>query len=286
MTVHISIKGGLGNQLFQYSFGVYLKEKYNATIYYDILPLKFIESNLTKREYTLSKIDADLKLTSHKIHFLFYTQNNNTLVKIVKKICRKLLNFHFISEESFNETSLLDNYTYYLDGYWQDTKFATLIVNTINENSNLQMEKDIKLEKIKKSGVSVAIHIRRGDYVTNTVINNYHGSCDINYFTKAMRLIEEKINVDTYFVFSDDIEWAKNNLTSNKPLNFMDKNDALTDLLLMKNCCHQIISNSTFSFWAAFLNIYSKKYIIAPKKWTNHIKTKDSNLYNETWILL
>lgn len=286
MTVHISIKGGLGNQLFQYSFGVYLKEKYNASIYYDILPLEFIESNLTKREYTLSQIDANLKLTSRKIHSLFYSQNSNTLIKILKKICRKLFNFHFISEESFNETSLLDNYTYYLDGYWQDTKFAKLIVNAINENSNLQMEKDIELEKIKKSGVSVAIHIRRGDYVTNTVINNYHGSCDINYFTKAMRLIEEKINVDTYFVFSDDIEWAKNNLTSNKPLNFMDKNDALTDLLLMKNCCHQIISNSTFSFWAAFLNTYSKKHIIAPKKWTNHIKTKDSNLYNETWILI
>ena len=78
MTIHISIKGGLGNQLFQYAFGVYLKEKYKATIYYDIIPLEFIEKNLTKREYELNKIDTSIQFTSLKTHSLFYSQNNNS----------------------------------------------------------------------------------------------------------------------------------------------------------------------------------------------------------------
>ena len=286
MTIHISIKGGLGNQLFQYAFGVYLKEKYKANVYYDILPLNFIEKNLTKREYVLNEIDANIQLTSRKTHSLFYSRNNNALVKIVKKIIRMFHNYRFVSEDLFDEKLLINNYTYYLDGYWQDTKFADSIIKKINESPNLQLKKDKSLEKIKKSNVSVAIHIRRGDYVTNTVINNYHGSCDINYFTNAMRLLEEKISVDSYFIFSDDIEWANNNLFSNKQLNFIDKNDALIDLLLMKNCCHQIISNSSFSFWAAFLNTRSNKYIIAPKNWTTILKTVDSKFYNEKWILI
>lgn len=124
--------------------------------------------------------------------------------------------------------------------------------------------KDIILSKLSpKEGFGIiqnttAVHVRRGDYVGNAA----YEQLGMNYYLSAMNMINSKY----YYVFSDDIDWCKKNFTGNN-ITFIENNSTITDLSLMSSCTHQIISNSSFSFWGAYLNKWPNKTVIAPKKW-------------------
>jgi len=146
-----------------------------------------------------------------------------------------------------------------------------------------------EISKIMQDTNSVSIHIRRGDYIANPITFQYHGLCSMEYYKKAIQYINENINRPIFFFFSDEIDWVKDNLKIPKDCYFIDhnkmENDYL-DLWLMSQCKHNIIANSSFSWWGAWLNTNKEKIVIAPKKWFNNAAIDTTDLIPEEWLII
>jgi hypothetical protein len=275
--IKISINGGLGNQMFQYALGraVSLKNKMNLTL--DISWYNDYGKNI-KRGFELNKFNIDAKI--HKPLFPF---SKKILIKIgLIKIIKEKEIYEFDKE-------ILKIKDGYLSGYWQNENYFKNISHTLKKDFSLKdkpTDKFLFIKEIIINSDSIAIHIRRGDYVTNNETNNFHGICNIDYYNRAIKMIKEKINNPHFFIFSDDINWAKNNLIVNKNIEWVSdyKLDDVEDLILMSLCKHQVIANSSFSWWGAYLNSNPSKIVIAPKKWLNNEDYDTSRIIPDSWI--
>lgn len=251
------LQGGLANQLFQWAFGKSLSEKYNRPLYLD---LNFYNNQVgvTKREFSLNKF-PNLKY-------------NADIPNINSPVIR--LSDDFI----FREYNILDNYTYYLDGYWQSEKYFKNIESTIRQELSPDDVTKERLSKFIGDGNSVSMHIRRTDYVTS---NGFHPVQTISYYEKALDIIRE---YDSLFVFSDDIEWCKSNLKFNNIV-FVEGFSDVEDMWLQSMCKNNIIANSSFSWWGAWLNTNKDKKIIAPTNWFgNQANLNTSDIIPNDWI--
>ena len=137
---------------------------------------------------------------------------------------------------------------------------------------------------INKDHTSVSIHVRRGDYITNPTANSHHGVMGLEYFNKAMSIVEsEKSNIH-YYVFSEDVEWCKQNLTSVNPMTFVDERyNEYKDtghLYLMQQCDCHIMSNSSYSWWGAFLG--NSEFVVGPQNWLSD--GTGSEIMLDEWI--
>lgn len=281
-----NLLGGLGNQLFQYAVGRALAHRHNV-------PLKLDVSNFKTyplRNYKLSPFDIQETFCTEKESNIL--KSNSYLRRFLNKIqpayrhtCYPEAHFHF--DENFYR--LTNNV--YLNGYWQSEKYFDNIKNIIKQECKVKIlpspvNKEF-LEQIQ-SVCSVSIHIRRGDYITDSVTNSYHGTCSLNYYYKSIQILGKKVNNPHFFVFSDDINWAKSHLNiSNYAVTFVQHNDADTDyedLRLMYSCQHNIIANSTFSWWGAWLNDNLNKIVFAPNKWFNISEIDTKDLIPNSWI--
>ncbi|NLE55163.1 MAG: alpha-1,2-fucosyltransferase [Lentisphaerae bacterium] len=179
----------------------------------------------------------------------------------------------------------------YMIGYWQQpTIFSTYLPDLSREFSIkkdfISSPTDIQKE-ILRSENPVCIHFRRGDYVNLSSV----GFITLDYYMNAIKILQNKIKNPTFFVFSDDIAWCKNNfIVPNIPTFYVDcisKNDLPTDYFhfnLMMNCHHFIIPNSTYSYWSALLGKHEQKIVIAPKKWHINQQEEQSNIIPANWI--
>jgi hypothetical protein len=161
----------------------------------------------------------------------------------------------------------------YLLGYWQSEKYFSDCSSIIRADLRfVQPLTDLNADLSQKiiNCNSVSIHIRRGDYLSNPKANAMHGICDLSYYNEAIRYVEDRVINPCYFIFSDDIDWAKNNLILTGSAVFVENNIGVSsyrDMHLMSICKHHIIANSSFSWWAAWLNQSDEKIVVAPKKW-------------------
>ena len=178
----------------------------------------------------------------------------------------------------------------YLDGYWQSELYFKDIRNEIIEDFLIKApfgeRATMYLADIQTSK-SVSIHIRRGDYVSNTHTNNIHGVCDLNYYQIAINYMISNVENPKFYIFSDDITWCKIHFDHLDNKIFVENtNNALEDLELMKSCQHNIIANSTFSWWGAWLNQNTKKIVIAPKRWfaEEKMEANSKNIVCESWV--
>ena len=138
--------------------------------------------------------------------------------------------------------------------------------------------------KYIENNESVCISIRRGDFLANEHKKDCF-ICDNNYFYKAISEIKKRLANPKFIVFSDDVEWCKNNMNFPSDTRFEDGNDPLWEKMrLMYSCKNFIISNSTFSWWAQYLSRNDNKIVIAPKKWRNNNYVSD--IYEKNWILI
>jgi hypothetical protein len=172
-----------------------------------------------------------------------------------------------------------------LGGYFQSEKYFSHCKSEIREI--ISLKSDIKINLINKWKDllinSVSIHVRRTDYLTK---QHYHPCPTIDYFLEGIKIVRSKFKVDNILVFSDDIEWCKNNFKNDNFI-FVENQQEYEDVFLMSFCEHNIISNSSFSWWASWLNNNEEKIIIAPKQWFGKnlpILTKD--LFLDNMILL
>lgn len=281
--------GGLGNQMFQYAIGRALAEKNKADLKMDLSGYEN-QIGVTPRQYELSifKIKED---------FSNYKENKNIKGKEFKGLFKKVLNkLHiklggsgYIIEKHYNfdkdVLNLGDNV--YLEGYWQTEKYFLDIANIIRSEFSLKDEFDHlnqeMLDKIDGYN-SVSVHIRRGDYISNQNANSYHGICSLDYYRKAISLIASKSSNPVFFVFSDDLEWCKENLKIEWPIIFVDGNKNYEDLMMMSQCKHNIIANSSFSWWGAWLNANSDKIVVAPQQWVADKSVNTIDIIPESWL--
>ncbi|MCK5285791.1 MAG: alpha-1,2-fucosyltransferase [Candidatus Pacebacteria bacterium] len=279
------LQGGLGNQMFQYAVGRFLVEKNKTTLKLD-LSFYNKKQNGLQRNYSLNcfniikniaKDDEINKLKKYKwekgiknfIHNLFFAN---------KAI--------YIKEEqfNFNEKSINTSSNIYLDGYWQNEKYFKDIKNILYDEFTLNNEsqvKNTKLEEEIKNSNSVSLHIRRTDYL---IKSHKYEICNLEYYKKAIDKIALTNKNIKIFIFSDDISWSKNNLKTNFPTTFISNNKDYEDLILMSLCKHNIIANSSFSWWGAWLNKNPNKIIITPKKWLNNSTKNTKGLIPKSWI--
>lgn len=285
----VKIKGGLGNQLFQYAFGLYLKNSLNSEVFYCI-DVDKKNKNLTKRELGISKFNFTLKTVDYKSVERYKLFDSGILDRIEHKLHRlfPILNYNgYVVEPTNHEmisTKFIRNNCFY-DGYWQNLNY--LKSNNQSLIENLKLKDGIKDEntfnKIKSvENNSVSIHVRRGDYISIKKNADIFSISSIDYYKKAIEIIEKKITNPEYFIFSDDIEWCKLNFKVGN-FHFITGNSAEQDLLLMSKCRHNIIANSTFSWWAAWLNNYENKIVIAPYNW--YVDSKLNKRLNGDFIL-
>lgn len=268
----VYLQGGLGNQLFQYAFSRALEESLNCEVKYD---LDFFKGQ-NERKFCLDKFNLDIKEASNE-EKRDAQELKLSLVQRMKNIINKQTVFNPLCLENplgYKREYLLKKHKLYYLGFWQSEKYFSNIRETIRlELSNLIAPSNVNLRTIDTLSIdqnSVSLHIRRGDYVLDENTTNFHGFCGLEYYQRAFDLLIEKIGVCNLYVFSDDFKWAKRYLNFPCKIVFVDWNSDETnheDLRLMSLCKHNIIANSSFSWWGAWLNNNPNKIVIAPRNW-------------------
>jgi len=262
------LQGGLANQIFQWAYGKYLSEKYNTPLYLDTT-FYLNQVGVTKREFSLNKFP---KL---KYKILPNDRNISNLSNEPKKIITQTISDNF----NFNELNYNNDLHYYLNGYWQSEKYFKGIESIIREELQPLSESLEKFSNLPINENNVSIHIRRTDYVTS---NGYHPVQSVEYYQKGLDIIKEYDNI---FVFSDDINWCKENLQFENMV-FIEGFDNVEDIWLMSLCKNNIIANSSFSWWGAWLNKNPNKKVITPKNWFGNVNINTNDIIPSDWILI
>lgn len=287
--ITIRIKGGLGNQLFQYAAGYALAHRLNQPLELDT---SFFRTQIL-REYRLNAIAIEHNKIQRKKPLSIRVLNGRGLNKILRKLnihvvpLGKQKNIYLLESHSdiVPEYFSIDNSNIYIDGYYQSEKYFGKyrheLIKQFTPNYKPQ-EQFLQVLRKLQSCNSVAVHIRRGDLLKlQNGRNPYLYLLGEGYYQNAILYMKEKINNPKFFWFSDDIEWARQKFGDREDSFFVKLNTEhrdIDELMLMKNCHHTILANSTFSWWAAWLNEYDdaihtypakeygKKYMI-PSNW-------------------
>ncbi len=288
----VNILGGLGNQMFQYAFAYAILQKKESAVKLDIGSFETYDL----REYELNLFNVSLEISSEEEVYRLKHKQENLFQKIIRKVNRKSLSFSdaYYKEVHFNfdEKAYGTKDNIYYEGYWQSEKyFKTYREQLLKEftlKEDIHKQSQIYQQEINRIE-SVSLHIRRGDYVTNSHTNSVHGTCSLDYYKSAVKEIENKVSNPHFFIFSDDLNWAKENLGFIENVIFVELDENIPDheeMLLMSLCKHNIIANSSFSWWGAWLNQNASKIVIAPKKWFNDTSRDTSDLIPKSWVCI
>jgi hypothetical protein len=313
----IRITSGLGNQLFQYATARSIANRYKTivkidTIHYYIdkqrsfaldsfqIPIsKVTITDLLKiypfegillillKPFIGRKKTGKLILWLEQKIFKYQAYYNKPLANKQTLIKKNILiqRYYHFDEEIINAK---DNI--YMIGYFQSWKYFNNIKSILIEE--IKLKKTIRshnkgiLQQITNCD-SVSVHIRRGDYFSDANNRKLFEVFDMHYFVNAIQMMKQKLTSPVFFIFSDDIEWVKKNFQLSEHIVFFknSKGDKpAEDLILMSNCKHNIISNSSFSWWGAWLNQNPGKIVIAPKKWLNSEEYDTKDLLPPDWI--
>lgn len=296
--VIIQLQGGLGNQMFQYAAGKALSIHYNCKLSIDLSMLQHTASankEITHREYELGlfkNIDT-ATVPGHILQsFLSLSKKN----KLLKRLNLPYKKSYIEPAFSFDAGFFLQRPPVLLKGYFQSEKYFSSISATIRQNFSFPAleANDVNtavLQHIQNSH-SVSVHVRRADYVNDPAIHAVHGTCSIDYYTKAFLYMQEQLGNVAFVFFSDDPAWVKQMFLPRLPGSLLVENNTTVnnwkDMYLMSNCKHHIIANSSFSWWGAWLNNSPGKKVIAPKNWFADAAKNETttDLIPENWIRL
>lgn len=273
--ITVRIKGGLGNQLFQYAIGYALAKESGQELRFN----PSFTSNMTPRGYKLpnlqvqySDVVEDKELPS-KVRIL-KNKYVNKACRLVKggEIYKYKNGIYFLEKDESSRPGVLKlrAENMYIDGYFQSEKYFVKYRGDLLKQIKPSYAPEGEYEKVLgeiKTFNSVAVHVRRGDFKKDN--NPLHYLLEDGYYRNALRYVEERVGKPVYFWFSDDIDWVKENFGERENFNFVSLHTAHADIdemMLMKNCRNIITANSTFSWWAAWLNESSKAITICPER--------------------
>ena len=275
----VKVIGGLGNQMFQYAF--YLQQKLYPENIPTLLDIKAFQKYKLHNGYEIENIfkNADNNYATDKdlkklfgIYYYFGKLSNKSSKYIKQK------NFGY-------DNKYLEMTSGYFNGYWQSEKFFKNIENDLRshfgfsdiDNKNRELYQQIKDKN------TISIHVRRGDYINHPV---HGGICDLDYYNKAINYCLNNINECHFVMFSNDIEWCKANLNIDNVsyVDWNNNNSSYRDMQLMSLCKNNIIANSSFSWWGAWLNENPNKTVIAPNKWFNDDSINQKDICPSKWL--
>lgn len=273
----ISYRSGLGNQMFQYALARCFMERGrqvtgDISSYYQIESTNFVLEDVFPA-VSIKKCSVALKERYKKNKSLCIIQPD---VSTVDKI-----------ETDIN---ILKSDRGYFEGFWQSAQYAGMVEKELRRDFKFAEKKEEKLRKLSEKIIDtenvVSIHIRRGDYLQSGNQRRFGNICTDDYYEKAIKYIDRNVKDPVFYFFSDDIQWVKKeyaNLSARYISEDMfDHYEDWYDMFLMSCCKHNIIANSTFSWWGAWLNRNKDKIVIGPKRWINTCDYKD--IYPREWI--
>jgi len=291
----VRLMGGLGNQLFQYAAGRRLAYLHQTSLKLDITSF---ETDTRGREYSLSHFCIQQVFATAEEIAKITGISKKGLARKASRLGQKLKPYYrrsIFSEphlKPFDPNILKTPKDVYLNGYWQSEKYFVGIQEIIRREFTIRFEQDPQSRQIAEKAAntqSVSIHVRRDDNVWNPASIRTHGTCSLDYYNKCVSLIAEKVANPHFFVFSDDSPWVLKNLRLDYPSTYVTHNYMIRDyedLRLMSLCKHHIIANSSFSWWAAWLNPNPDKIVLYPRKWFNEANFDTRDLFPEGWIMI
>ena len=288
--------GGLGNQLFQYAAALYYSKRYGAELRIAIDSAWNAVAHGYPRPCLLSHFSIPVPMRERSFLDCIFLLDKPWLGAASCPL-KKAFHVQVFREEFERRYDFLpdlpldpDVQTLFLVGYWQTSTLVEEIADQLRIDLTFKEAAQGKnldvLERIKGSENPVSLHVRRGDY---TLAAEGKIALPMAYYYHAISIFKEQLANPTFFVFSDDTPFAKNNLPRDINAVFVNHNDAFTaheDLRLMSSCRHHIIANSTFSWWGAWLNPLSNKMVIAPKHWHLTADSYYPNLLPSAWMLV
>jgi hypothetical protein len=291
MAIYSYLQGGLGNQMFQYAIARALSEHYQSTFLLDHSWFDSLQIETTPRPYQLG--------------FLKIQEVAQTTVgfpkrpKRLKRLIQKFLPFGpivYYQQNAFEFDAELLNLDrlgerdLFLFGYWQAFPYLEPIKMILQQEFKTQQAISDHYQSFLKhigASESVMLHIRRGDYVNSPSAAKFHGALALNYYQQAIEeLLLNKPNAH-FFIFSDDLPWAKEALPKDLQITFVENalqaDDAAQELQLMYACKHHIIANSSLSWWGAWLKQDCGGFVFAPNRWISDSSLDLSNLLPAHW---
>lgn len=276
----VRVKGGLGNQLFQYALARRLCSENKAVVKLDISDY----AGGSARAYALDRFRTVQEIaTPAEVKAVRYRLGMAS--ELLRKVNRRVLKRTHLG---FEPRILAARGNAYLDGYWQDQRYFLPIRQALCRELTLQeplgpAAAEVE-QAIRAQPDSVSLHIRRGDYLA---LSSY-AVCSPSYYLTAIARLGPQLKQPAFFVFSDDIAWAKENLSCAHPLFFVSRPEIADyeEFALMGQCRHHIIANSTFSWWAAWLNQSPDKCVIAPGRWLAQDTAESLRIVPPDWTRL
>jgi hypothetical protein len=290
--VIVRLNGGLGNQLFQYAAGRRLSIFHGTTIKLDIRTFDYHKL----RHYSLAafRIEEAFATPSEiaEAQDLSSGKQASSIQRFIRrfKAPRRWSVLREAHLGPYNPRILNTAGDVYLDGYWQSEKYFKDVHEVIRREFTVRNElgsESQKMAALIANTDSVSIHVRRADYVLDPATHQTHGVCELKYYQECVDLIKARVAHPYFFIFSDDDSWCRENLRFDYPIAFVAHHSARgdhEDLRLMSLCKHNIIANSSFSWWGAWLNTNKNKSILAPRRWLKDMRYDTRDLIPEDWI--
>lgn len=273
----IQMSGGLGNQMFQYALYLKLKKlgkevKFDSTSSYvrdNARPIQLAVFNIHYPEATKEEL---IEMTDSSMHLRDRVRR--------KLMGRKSKEYR---EEGFGyDPVVLTQDPAYLVGTFQSELYFQDIKEQVREafrfDQSVMQQETLSMKDTIQNTTSISIHVRRGDYLNAEEV--YGEICTDAYYDGAIKYMLEKYPDATFYLFTNDLTWADFFVNARPFANIVVVKDnteytGYLDMYLMKHCKHNIIANSSFSWWAAWLNSHQEKTVIAPAKWLNSAECKD-----------
>ncbi len=286
----INLKGGLGNQMFQYSFGYALSVRFGTQLFLDH---SFLEqqpdSSYTYREYALDIFNIQATRAAKKQLDVF-TGKPSLISRLSCKIglsnmAQKVQEPHY----HFAAGICKQKRHYYLDGYWQSPLYFKEYENELRNVfvfNNQLLKTSSSLQERMVATESVCVHIRRGDFISS----NFHVVCSPHYYLQAMDYMRQQRVRPHFFLFTDDFAWCKAIFGHLYDVEIVDESHNGikygNKLQLMTMCRHFILANSTYSWWAHWLANNPSAKVVAPKRWYADSNIDVSELFEKHWFLM
>jgi len=300
--ITVRLLGGLGNQLFQYAVGRSLSIDRDDSLYLDASFYDYPHFWTATRECKLNHFN----ITGDFIHCPRLPASFMSLVSqgawkmpemvnfasesLFRKIPCPIHQTQYIHESILNSCPEMFDLSgnLYLDGNWQSEKYFDKYPDVIKNDLRVLTSpspENIKWGEFISKQNTICLHVRRGDYVTDSVAKQHVGTCSLDYYKRAIDYIADRVDNPVFIVFSDDIPWAREHIPICFPVYYMTHNNGETDyedLRLMSLCKNFITANSSFSWWGAWLGDYEDKIVVCPQRWYND-GTKN-NIIPDRWV--
>lgn len=289
----IRIQGGLGNQMFEYSVAKWLESKGKEVkldiSHYDIQFVGksdvshngFELANLFSLSIPFSSIEDTMKLGDI----------SRSPFQRIRRIIAGKKKTHYTSDRFhgrrwyYPELAEIDDG--YLDGAWCSFRYAEQCEDVIRKEFTFKEElkgRNLDISTEMRNSNSVSIHIRHGDYLKLQKIYNI---LNPEYYFSGIDYIKKHVDNPVFYCFSDDIEWCKNVFGGQvKYVDWNTSNDSYVDMQLMSLCKHNILANSTFSMWGAWLNMNPNKIVVRPKKVFQNKEDEFEDMFPQSWVIL